>query len=252
MNVHEYPLKLLNDLEGLYGDVRKVVAANTDLIKISSDEPFNLIIVKKNAITPVYFRILKANLLSDFKTNVAIEFSPKNRHSVEEQKTTSLHTHVIGVLQGWIGLLREYNKVRLTEEEAFIKHYEEEFFADFQIISEDADTSPFSIHQQTLLIEFLEHARDTLEKEESKGADFTELKLEADQLKGDLRNLTKNGVIKRLSNFFARTFKKGGREVLKKFWEFSLDKGFEKGTSYLIEHQDQILQKIQHFFLNNF
>jgi hypothetical protein len=131
---------------------------------------------------------------------------------------------VISHFNQWIDILTRYNSVSLTLEDKLLVDYQEEFFIDFKIIDDEADTKPFSIKQQAifdkLIIEMIK------ELSEHKDLELDEIVSDLEELGKTHQLLVKNGVMKKFSLILAKIRKKSISLMMHVYDVLELKPGF--------------------------
>jgi len=113
----------------------------------------------------------------------------------------------------WKTLVMAYDEYTLYED-PILKHNEEKFFQQFDIIDEDANKVSFDLEQQIYLDEFLDRANKVLiEFKEGKAPEeitiLEDLQNDVINIKNSLTTETKKKIIKKLSVFLAKAQKFG-------------------------------------------
>ncbi|MGI4806379.1 MAG: hypothetical protein ACRYFL_16545 [Janthinobacterium lividum] len=140
--------------------------------------------------------------------------------------------------ENWVKILKEYDSIDLSQEDEFIKHYQEEYFEEWKIVDEDTNEKPFNNQQQIAIFRLLEYVETKLKEDENQDSELTHIIQETESLKANIQNLTKNAVVKGLSKIFAKIKKKGLpllfevlKEVKKEIIKKVITEGFEIGSS---------------------
>ncbi len=115
---------------------------------------------------------------------------------------------VLSKLKHWVEIVNAYDEITWTEEDNITKAYEEEFYAEYDIVDEDADIKPFSSEQQKGLNIFVNQLLENLEakKDEYPVEDIIE---DVKAIKKDLPTSTKKKIIKSFAKAFAKMKKLG-------------------------------------------
>jgi len=103
-----------------------------------------------------------------------------------------------------------------------LEQYQSEFFAEYELLDEDADVASYNMHQQLLIDSFLEQVNEILEKSKTEGnaAQVEELKNEIDDLRNKQSRLTKRLVFKKIGEISSKV-RKHSIPVFKKFIEIA-------------------------------
>ncbi len=232
MNKRDYPLSLAKDIQTLLKTYRKLELDNVSrFTRIENDY---LIYFQDNEDPRFYFKIWAPNQSADLKSFFYVEFLPFDSRTFKK-KTYNLE--LLGVqncFTKWLGLINEYANLTFDEEEEFIKMSEAEFYADFEIIDEDAETTPFSNNQQILLYQYLEHICKELISKNIDSPELAEIISDTENLKNQLPLLTKKAAVNKIANIYARlkkySFKLfleiidlGKKEIIKRILNGGLD-----------------------------
>ncbi|HEX8356967.1 MAG TPA: hypothetical protein VF610_06140 [Segetibacter sp.] len=247
MNPYDYPYIVLKELEVLYINIRKIVVEKSDFIKMTTDEPFNILITGGEP--NVYYKVLKAGLRPDGKIQVHITFSPKSEIDPAQHTVLLDSKLALNHLSKWVKLIELYSALKLTPEETLLKHYEDEFYQQFEILSEEAAIEPFKLPQQRFLYRYLEYVEETLSNEADKGTDTEDLRSEVTTLKEELTNLTQSATMRKMSRLLA-LFRKKGLGILSKIWDEALKETIKKGINYTSQNHELITQKLHEFFVS--
>lgn len=206
INKKEYSLLLLQTVERFFKKVREFVLENSDILELTKNESFELIIKDKSQHSP--FKFLISNPRQDTRNKILFnaEFNPQNSSSTAIRKTTAEDKLIFSFLEQWTKLIRQYNKISLTPEESILYEYEKEFYDNFELLDEDADTHPYELAKQIMINNYFVHVIQVLKVNEN---DNIELIKEAEDIKDNIPHMTKKTTVKRISRFFAKVRKKG-------------------------------------------
>jgi hypothetical protein len=207
MNKRHYPLKLSKDIQRLINYIKLEVVKNENFIESVESKDYFIQITDKLD-ERFYFRVYKPNQNNNLVSFFNFQFAPENENSLKPLALNNNFDHVASYFQSWLKIVKEYNDVTFTETDYFTKKYEEEFYADFEIIEEDAETNPFEHNKQIFLYNLLEYVERELQKNEG-DEEITHLISETTELKNNLQNLTKKVVIRKMSIIFSKVKKKG-------------------------------------------
>lgn len=239
VNIRNYPLALLKDLELLLKDLRILSRQNSDVIQImpEQDDLFRAKELLMNS--PFTFRVFKPQLISK---KFAYDFNkmPHNDNSVENFSSTGEKQGILTSYQSWINLVREYSCVSLSEEDLFERESQKEFIQFFNIVDEDSESMPFSIERLIFLNNILETTVSFLKLRND--VDLKDIIEDAVQLQNSIHVETKKVVINKLSKIFAKIKKKGVpflgeffTALKKEAFKTAIDWGFD-GLIRLIHH----------------
>ncbi|GEO08745.1 hypothetical protein [Segetibacter aerophilus] len=240
MEYHKYPVKLLEDIQGLFRNFRKLVD-DTDDLTFKQSEPFIFYI--EGAKPGWFFEISKPRLDSNNKFNISYSCRPASAIDPNNFTSSGVIEYCYNAFNNWRDLTQRYQKIAITREEDFINQYEKEFYEDLKILDEDADTAPFKLPQQLLLYSYYEYAEKMLEQEIQKGEPVQELKAEATFLKNNIQNCTKNKALKGFSRFLAKA-QQAGIKYLNPLWLDGKKEAVKRGINYVFDHVPDALTYI--------
>ena len=204
INKKEYPLALVKAIEQLYSSIRTYVAQNSDILEIVKDKELELKIIDSSKHSNFEFLVHKPKF-ENSKAIFYVEHNPENTVSLKKRSLSTVPDSVLKTLKAWTGWIREYNKASLSPEDKILNEYENEFFQNFELLDEDADTHPFELKKQIIIHNYLLQVIQILEKDKKNN---TVLISEANELKEQIPSLTKRKTVKKLSRFFANVRKK--------------------------------------------
>lgn len=204
INKKEYPLALVKAIEQLYSSIRKYVAQNNDILEIVKDKELEIKIIDSSKHSNFEF-LVHTPKFENGKAIFYVEHNPENTVSLKKRALSTVPDSVLKTLKAWTGWIREYNKASLSLEDKILNEYENEFFENFELLDEDADTHPFELEKQIIIHNYLLQVVKILEKDKKNN---TLLILEANELKEQIPSLTKRKTVKKLSRFFANVRKK--------------------------------------------
>ncbi len=142
--------------------------------------------------------------------HLAIEYSPRSADSIEPLTRNIKSSDLDKFFSQWVKFLSLYSEVSIYDD-PILKQYQAEFFQEFQIIDDDANTSSFDLQTQFWLDEYCDTMSlklGELETDENK-KEITEIQKDIKELKDKQSSLTKNEVISRLSLVWAKSRKLG-------------------------------------------
>ncbi|WP_321371986.1 hypothetical protein [uncultured Draconibacterium sp.] len=227
INKKDYSLLLLQTVERLFNRIRKFVAENSDILEFTKDEDFMLLIEDKSKSSNFKFLVSNPHQNPQNKILFNAEYNPQNSSSIASRKTTVEDKSVISYLEQWTNLIRQYNKISLTTEQSIINEYEKEFYDNFEIVDEDADTHPYELSKQVMISNYFAHVIKVLEAHEDENA---ELIKEAEEIRESIPKMTKKTTIKRISRFFAKVRNKS-LPLLKEILELGKKELFKRAIT---------------------
>jgi hypothetical protein len=166
-----------------------------------------------------FFYFIKQAKYESKQLLILLERKPRNKEIVANHETWIDSSTLENNFNEWVDLLNRYNNIKTIYDDPIEKKYQDEFFAEFEIIDEDADLNSFGLNQQIWIDNYLDKVILAIDKFDSNNemSDLQELKINTQELKNDLTKLTKKVIIKRLSKIWARA-RKHGLEILKEIY----------------------------------
>lgn len=208
MNKRDYPLSLSKDIEKLIKDFRKFQFQNSDIITSIDDANFFIHLVDKYD-SRFYFKVSNPNQSNDFRSFFSFYYFPESDKSFQKTSFNNEAIELFKHLNNWVKLLREYNSINYSEQDQFAKQYEDEFYAEFDILEEDAEINPFEHNRQVFIYNLLSYVERELIKSAEQDQEILSLISETQELKENIQNLSKKNLIRKLSRVFAKIKKKG-------------------------------------------
>jgi len=241
------PFLLLNSLKAAIDSLNSILNENNLIIeKIDSDQYY----FSTKDIDPKSTFTFSLEDIS-FKPQSSeitflYHFSPANDTSLNSVSRREPVNTLLSHFKYWIDLIEAYNTIEISEEEKFFKQYEEEFETFFEIIDEDAETSPFEHEKQEFIFKYLEKFITKLQLESSTDPYLHTVIDEATIIQNNLQNLTKKQTIKSLSKIWAKTRKFGIKLLLD-----VLDVGKKEIIKTILTSGANHLSDLSHQLLNS-
>ncbi|GGG34103.1 hypothetical protein GCM10011344_38560 [Dokdonia pacifica] len=217
MNKKDLPLIQLQSLNRLNVQLSKLGVDNDGLIIKTYNEKKLIRFDDNDSSSNFKFELVKL----EFPGNTPIfniDVSPSSQNSNSSLVKRLNEKQVIGEFQQWISWLKVFDKSHLTPEEEFLKNYQEEFYSEFEIIDEDANTSTFSTEQQILIDKYLNYMEVKLLPESKQNEEINEIVEDIKLLRGELGKTTKKKIVTEFSKIFAR-LRKSSIKLLGEFYE---------------------------------
>ncbi len=219
------PLRVLKELE-------PYVKSEYDFVKIRKKKDRLLSLVDIDIESDFFFELTKYEVQNS-KLIVTILRKPKNELSNEEFTERVGIEHLKPRFESWLKIIDSYEKVDNYFDDPILKAYQNEFFENFKILDEDADTIPFEIKQQLAIEQHLNSIIEVIEKEDE-SEESIEIIGESNNLKRDLGKLTKTETFNKMCLIWGKV-RKHSFQTLKvimtkgteKLIEYSVSKGFE-------------------------
>ncbi len=217
MNKKDLPLTLLQALNRLNVQLSKLGVDNDDLIVKTFSEK-KLVRFDDNDNTSNFkFELVKLELSSNTPV-FSVDVSPSSQNSNNSLVKRLNEKQVIAEFQQWISWLKVFDKSSLTPEEEFLKNYQEEFYTEFEIIDEDANTSTFSTEQQIFIDKYLNYMEVKLLPESEHNEEINEIVEDIKILRSELGKSTKKKVVTKFSKIFAK-LRKSSIKLLGEFYQ---------------------------------
>lgn len=167
-----------------------------------------------------FYFFIEQSKLENNHLMLLLDKKPRSKEIVTNYKTWINSSTLENFFKEWVEYIDRYNNIKTIYDDPIEKKYQDEFYAEFEIIDEDADLNSFDLSQQIWIDSYLEKIVLAIESKydsENNIADLQELKNSALQLKIELTKLSKKIIIKRLSEIWAKA-RKHGLEILKEIY----------------------------------
>lgn len=225
----DLPLVILKSLEpfvNMRGEKFEVIEPKDNLLKV----------IDKECESNFHFTIEKYKKTNRGTFQFLMKRSPQSQNENTEIQTWLEISQLKGQFDAWIKLLDEYDSVNSFFDDPIINSFKDEFYAEFEIIDEEAEIKPLNTKQILLLDSYLEKVNDKLDEYKTKGniEEIQEIQEEIEILKGNLTIKSKKWVVNRLSIIWARIAKKGTKYI-KEFLTESKKELIKQGVKGLIE-----------------
>jgi hypothetical protein len=173
--------------------IRTIVAENQKLIKIEDREDSILSIVENDKSSKFYFRIKASEIRQDGHIVYILDFSPRNPYITEAWNGTILANEFNATFTSWFKNIVDYNQPHILFNDPILESYYNELEADFVIVDEDANTSPFKFQQQEHIMNVYDIIIKQVlaQKEEDNEEEATEILKEIQVAKKQLPKSTK-------------------------------------------------------------
>jgi hypothetical protein len=237
-NKKDLPLAILKALEGfvnLKGEKFEFVDPKGALMKvIDTDEN-----------STFAFTIEKYQKHSNGTFQFLMTRSPRNQNENGSYQTWVEIAQLQPQFDAWIKLLDEYDSVDSFFDDPFVKTYSEEFYAEFEIIDEEAHIKPLNTKQILLLDEYLDKLQIQISQRsnETNSSDITEIEKEIKELRENLTSKTKAWVVKRLTKVWAKIAKQG-IPYIKEFLSESKKEVIKQGVKGVIEYLKENIHQL--------
>ena len=163
-------------------------------------------------------------IIENYKTEKGIFYllvtrKPRSKNSVDGFQTWIDAKQLEQYFTEWLMFIEKYDQIKTIYDDPIEKKYREEFYAEFEIIDDDADTSSFNLNQQLWIDNYLDRVLLALENhtEEKSNPEIQEIIKETLDLKKDLTKTTKKVIVQKLSKIWALA-RKHGLTILKEIY----------------------------------
>jgi hypothetical protein len=188
---------------------------SNDLIELRELDSPAIRIIDADPNSNFFFEIKDYKLTNGHTVLLTIRFLPYDRTTILAREQDVVEESFISQFQYWETIIKDYDKIALTDEEKILKAYEKEFFIDFEIIENNED-DPFNLEKQIMLDEMLGHLETNLinypESDQLK-----EIIDDTRQLRQSLTSKSKGEIMKGLSKLYSK-IRKHGLPLLKEFY----------------------------------
>ncbi len=226
----DLPLVILKALEPyvrLKGDKFEIIDPNEHLLKV----------IDKDIDSNFHFTIEKYQR----KENVGFQFYmsriPKNSNDIGQQQSWVDISSLGNQFDSWIKLLNEYETTNSFFDDPILKSFKEEFFAEFEILDENADVIPLNTKQILLMDSYLESIDNRLSELiiDQNSHDILDIKEDINQLKNNLTKKSKMWVVSKLTSIWAKIAKQGTK-FIKEFLSETSKEFIKQGVKGLINY----------------
>ncbi len=226
----DLPLVILKTLEpyvGLKGEKFEVIEPKENLLKV----------IDRDSDSDFHFTIEKYQQLNNNGFHFLMIRKPKNVNNIEEFQGWVEISGLGGEFDTWLSLLNEYETTNSFFDDPIAKSFQDEFFAEFELVDENADTKPLNTKQILLLDAYLDTIDTKLSefKTEQNSQDLTEIKEDILQLKENLTRKSKKWVVSKLTNIWGKIAKQGIK-FIKEFLSESKKELIKQGVKGIIDY----------------
>lgn len=226
----DLPLVILKALEpyvDLKGDKFEIIEPKENLLKV----------IDKDIDSDFHFTIEKYQQTKNLGFQFLMTRSPKNATDNGLYQAWVDISGLGGQFDAWLKLLNDYESVNSFFDDPIAKSFSDEFFAEFEIIDEDADINPLNTKQILSLDSYLASVETKLAEftTDENSQDIQEIKEEILQLKDNLTKKSKKWVVSKLSNIWAKIAKQGTK-FIKEFLSESKKEFIKQGVKGVIDY----------------
>jgi len=228
-NKKEIPLVVLKALEpyvNLKGEKFEILDPKDHLLKA----------IDKDLSSNFHFTIEKYQKAQNRSFLLWITQSPKNEQDNRDYQYCVEISGLSVKFEAWLELLAGFDAVNSFFDDPIIKSFQEEYYAEFEIIDDDAETRPFETKKILLLDEYLEDADNKLTefRNEQNAIYVDDIQLDIILLRESLTTRSKKWVVTRFSYICAKIAKQGTK-FIKELLSEAKKEGLKQGIKALIE-----------------
>ncbi len=189
-----------------------------------------------------FFFAVKDYRLKENQVFITIEYKPRSSIVPATMEKTLKLEEVDPVFSKWMELVKAYAETTLFGDAKILQAYEDEYFASFEIVDEDAATNPFPLKQVFLLDNHLEEVGQKVQilATEMESGELEEIAKDIDQLRDQLTSKPKKWVMKRVANVWAKITKQGPR-VVREILSESKTESIKQMIKTLITHAPDLI-----------
>ena len=210
----DYPISVAEEISSLLKYFYSSEYKYSNTLEIIFPDIINLVEIRGKENPQYKFKVSRPKQGGDKKTYFTVTKIPKNVNSNEEISSSVLLIDIPSHFTGWTNLLERHNAISFEKEDLYSKEEENQFYKEFKIEGEEADTNPLLIENQIKVFELLEELQKRLGAHGELNPDVEEIIKDTEDLKNDLRSLPKSVVGKRIAKLQVRIKKIGIRFFL--------------------------------------
>jgi hypothetical protein len=175
---------------------------------------------------------------------ITLIIKPSDKSTINGSSISINSKNLGPYFNNWITILEQYEKVKSVFDDPILKSFENEYFAEFEIL-EDEKEKPLKNNQILLLDEYLEHLCLGLEKHKTElnKTKIEEIQFEINLLQENLTCQNKLEIAEKFSKILAK-IKKLGTKFLKEFITEGKKQIISKGIKFLIEQGPNIIEEL--------
>ncbi len=225
--------------------IEPMIRVNLDLIKVEEEENTYYKLVERDINSTNYFKILidgRKVYTSNFNSAAYVcQFKPGSEKQTGEGVNQLSLNEVGEKFQNWMRIIRTIDEIQSVHDDPFEKSYKDFFYAKVKLVDKDADIAPFNPDQQDQIEVFL----SSITRRIGSSKDFSPEEVKTfigiiDEIKREMPVSTKNAVLKRISELFAK-LKKSGKALAKEMAKEAGKKLVGRIIEYGIENAHKII-----------
>lgn len=220
-------LKLLEPYVNLKGSKFEVVDPKENLLKV----------IDKDSDSSFHFTIEKYQQNKNGKFEFLMNRIPRNVNNNGVYQIWVEISGLSGQFEAWVKLLDEYETVNSFFDDPIAKSFKDEFYAEFEIIEEEAENHPLKTKQILLLDDYLESVDSKLTEltTEQNSSEIQDIQADIVLLRENLTTKSKKWVVNRLTAIWAKIAKRGTK-FIKEFLTESKKELIKQGIKGLIDY----------------
>lgn len=240
VDLKSLPLSVLADIDRTLAYLNEKALEYKSLIVQVPSEQALLRFVDLDKNSTFYFELLSPYQDAQLKTVFTVNYLPHHEQTLKKASTTSNQENLAKHFERWIGLLKTYDTFKRKLEDPFLRQYQQEFYDDFELVDDDADTAPFEHSKQIVLYNVLMKLEEELEAQATNNLELAVVIEETQNLKENIQRFTKKMVVSKLASIFAK-IKKHGIKLLLEVWSESRKELIKRAISGGLDGIEQVL-----------
>lgn len=225
----DLPLAILKALEPfvrLKGDKFEVVEPKEHFLKV----------VDKDSDSDFYFSIEKFRKTDKGIFQLLMNKKPRNQNEHGNHQAWVDVVSLKDQFETWVKLLDEYEAVHSFFDDPIAKGFKDEFYAEFELVEDEAETTPLKTSQILLLDNYLDRIDKKLNElvSDQNKDDIKEIQAEIVLLRDNLTIKSKRWIVDNLTKVWAKIAKQGPK-FIKEFISDSAKELIIQGVKGLIE-----------------
>jgi len=217
-------------------------------IRIKKKDGYEVYLCDKDEGSEFYFGIIKETYDNNGQY-IHYSCKPQSTTNKTSGSTSNKLPNFSIQFKSWLEIIKYYHQPSILDD-PILTGYQEEFYNDFRIVDEDADSRPFSYSQQLCIVQFLDNIANNIDEVKDKRNEelIEEIKEDAESLKNILTNETKNGFMQKLSRLFAKARKAGLKTsnfIFKEFAKEFLKESAKWSFNFAINNLDKLPEYIK-------
>lgn len=196
------PLVVLKSLE-------KFVTIKGEEFEVLEPKEYLLRVVDKDKNSDFYFNIKDFRIEKGLRFQ--IDYKPRDSQSIQNFELWIMDSELESFFDKWLRLLREYDTVKSFYDDPILRSFANDYYSEFEIIDENADTEPLKPAQIFLLDKHLEYLEKNIGKyeDDTNRLKIQEISEDINELRENLTSKSKAWVINGLSFIWAKITTQG-------------------------------------------